>query len=373
MDIYAADVEAAATARILGLLQGISEPKDDPRTAAVTPLEYRGQWQPKPNGAETGHGVVPKDWAIEVASENDRTLATFGWAGGAQLCLSNAFRQVKEFEAQAQDLIDSGICTEEDAAVQCIRTIATATEEREAVMRRQWCDIDFQQGEEANQEIVKLLERDFASQLASTAMRQVGPKVPKEGAPPCEQWYNIKVSGGTKAGKIYLSAQAGGDGAHLTGYDDESGRQRWLFEPGADGDSGSFEEDGNLMMQGSSWCRIRLAGGTTLGRRLLSRGARGRLELCELDDGSGRQRWRVEHADGCPGCLASIHPAVGAGDPGTGAAASVEAEALGRRLGGDIDGNVSLHEADDGSGCQRWTVTGSGGSLPGLCGSGQEE
>ena len=40
--------------------------------------EYRGQWQPKPNGAETGHGVVPKDWAIEVASQNDRRLASFG-------------------------------------------------------------------------------------------------------------------------------------------------------------------------------------------------------------------------------------------------------------------------------------------------------
>eukprot|EP00971_Amphidinium_carterae_P032116 632354-Amphidinium_carterae.1 len=40
-----------------------------------------GQWQPKPNGAETGHGEVPTDWAIELASENDRKLATFGWAG----------------------------------------------------------------------------------------------------------------------------------------------------------------------------------------------------------------------------------------------------------------------------------------------------
>ena len=95
-----------------------------------------------------------------------------GWAGGAQLCLSNAFAQADELEAKAQaldhgaggsqlfcsahvqDLIDSGVYTKDDAAVQCIRTIAPrhfmlppsqvrghvpkakATEEREALMRR---------------------------------------------------------------------------------------------------------------------------------------------------------------------------------------------------------------------------------------------
>ncbi|CAJ1332826.1 unnamed protein product, partial [Effrenium voratum] len=115
-----APAQADTTGRILELLKGAGVPE----SKAPTSLEYRGQWQPKPNGAETGHGVVPKEWALELASENDRTLASFGWAGGAQLCLSNAFRQAEELEAQAQDLIDSGTCTKDDAPVQCIRAIA---------------------------------------------------------------------------------------------------------------------------------------------------------------------------------------------------------------------------------------------------------
>jgi len=34
-------------------------------------------------------------------------------------------------------------------------------------------------------------------------------------------------------------------------------------------------------------------GGTSPGRRLLSRGPSRRLELCDFDDGSGRQRWQA--------------------------------------------------------------------------------
>eukprot|EP00931_Biecheleriopsis_adriatica_P040525 TRINITY_DN23225_c0_g1_i2.p1 TRINITY_DN23225_c0_g1~~TRINITY_DN23225_c0_g1_i2.p1 ORF type:complete len:907 (-),score=194.57 TRINITY_DN23225_c0_g1_i2:83-2803(-) len=352
------DAEAAMTTRILGLLEGITGQKDNSRRCSATTLEYRGQWQPKPNGAETGHGVVPKDWAIEVASENDRALANFGWAGGAQLCLSNAFRQAEELRAQAQDLIDSGTCTEDDAAVQCIRTIASATEEREALMRRQWCDVEFQEGEQANAELLKHLERDFASQLASTAMRQAR----EEDRRKCEAadshaasrvssgpWYSIKVSGGTKPGHIYFSAQTDGQGVELTGHDDGSGRQRWLLEQ-----SGAENE----------WCNIRVLGGTTRGRRLLSRGACGRLELCELDDGSGRQRWLLLPAGSSPSEVVFLLPAVGAGDPGRGMAAEVEAKARGRRLGGDVQGYVCLQEANNTAACQHWIVRGTKGELP---------
>ncbi|CAE7619200.1 Vcpkmt [Symbiodinium sp. CCMP2592] len=326
-----------ATARILELLKGAGTPD-----TKETVLEYRGQWQPKPNGAETGHGVVPEDWAIEVASENDRRLASFGWAGGAQLCLSNAFRQADELEAQAKDLIESGTCTEDDAAVQCIRTLAKATEEREALMRRQWCDIDFQQGEEANKELLKHLEKDFASQLVKTAVRQAEDEDQSE-APP---WYNLKLCTGALRGKVYLSAGSGGDGlAELAGHDDESGRQRWQLESGGTAEA--------AVSSSRSWYRLRLSGGTTPGRRLLSRGARC-LELCEHDDGSGRQRWQVLR--GSSGWV--LRAAVGCGDPGVGAAALVEAEAAGCCLGATPAGAVSLQAVE-----AEWEIVGPGGSF----------
>jgi len=354
--------DEAATNRILGLLQGITEVTTDSKTAKATPLEYRGQWQPKPNGAETGHGVVPQDWALELANENDRQLASYSWAGGAQLCLSNAFRQSMQMETQAQDLIDSGTCAEDDAAVQCIRTIAKAVEEREAVMRRQWCDIEFQEGEEANSELLRCLERDFAGQLVEIASKQAkhgqinahengglsgmsGSKGDAGSVTGCK-WYHLKVSSGTKAGRVYLSATIGGEGVDLYGHDDESGRQRWLLEPGG--------------IPSGNWFHLRLFGGTTLGRRLLNRGVGGRLELCEHDDGSGRQRWLLEICGNDQRRWISIRPATAAGNPGLGAAAAIEAHSRGKCLGAtDTSGtHVTLCETDDGSGRQRWLVPG---------------
>lgn len=349
-DPAAAESDAARD-RILGLLQGMGQPKDNPNTARATTLEYRGQWQPKPNGAMTGHGEVPQEWAIEVASENDRALAKFAAAGGAQLCLSNAFGQSNQMEAQAQDLIDSGKCTEDDAAVNCIRSIARATEEREALMRRQWCDIDFQEGEETNKELLKHLERDFASQLASVATKQRKDEARRTGASKeagelAQAWYNIKVGSGA-GGKVYLSAKFSGDGIDVYGHDDESGRQRWQIEPSETGED---------------WFRLRLLGGTPLGRRLLSRGAGLRLELCEFDDSSGRQRWHLKA--GCDGKSAAILPAVGAGDPGVAAAAGIEAAARGQRLSHTLDGTVVLEAADSGNERQHWLIPGWPGFSP---------
>lgn len=336
---------------IMGLLQeaggsgvAVDAARSDGRlgVGAPTTLEYKGQWQPRPNGAETGHGVVPEEWAIERASENDRALAHFGWAGGAQLCLSNAFHQSKQMEAQAQDLLNSGICTEDDAAVQCILTIARATEERESLMRRQWCDIDFQEGEEANKDVLRHLERDFASQLAHVAERQQATEaarrrrskgVPsntdepdgiKADAPP---WYNIKVAGGSKPGKVYLSAKVGGDGVDLCGYDDESGRQRWMFD--------AVQDEPGDKHRG----RLRLLGGTSRSRRLLARAVSGDLELCEFDDGHGRQRWNIQEASN--GCW-SIQSAMSDGE----------------YLSTDKEGRLCLRGTDDGSSRQGWILPG---------------
>ena len=146
------------------------------------------------------HCLCGQDWAIEVASENDRRLTSFGPGGGgpscelllaAVICFLSCARLhsarlgrrspalfVQRLSASGRargpgegtktgmrgagvgsqtgwkDLIDSGTCTEDDAAVQCIRTLAPwrqtmahvfaecappqakATEEREALMRR---------------------------------------------------------------------------------------------------------------------------------------------------------------------------------------------------------------------------------------------
>ncbi|CAE7832377.1 unnamed protein product [Symbiodinium necroappetens] len=171
-------------------------------------------------------------------------------------------------------------------------------------MRRQWCDIDFQQGEEANKELLKHLEKDFASQLVKTAVR-----------------YNLKFCGALRGkASVYLSAASGGDGLELAGHDDESGRQRWQLE------SGTGPSRRGLGVGFACGCRdLMWSGGTTPGRRLLSRGARC-LELCEHDDGSGRQRWQV--VAGSSGWV--LRAAVGSGDPGLGApypcaAAQVEA------------------------------------------------
>eukprot|EP00929_Paragymnodinium_shiwhaense_P020162 TRINITY_DN13525_c0_g1_i2.p1 TRINITY_DN13525_c0_g1~~TRINITY_DN13525_c0_g1_i2.p1 ORF type:complete len:616 (+),score=94.13 TRINITY_DN13525_c0_g1_i2:78-1925(+) len=311
-------------AEILDLLKDVTGPREN--APAPTTLEYHGQWQPKPNGAETGHGEVPKDWAIELASDADRKLATFDWAGGAQLCLSNAFRQVGQMEAQAQDLIESGTCTEDDSAVQCIRTIARAAEEKEAVMRRQWSDIDFHQGEDANKELLRHLERDFAGQLASTARRQG--QTLKEMGVDGTPWTTLKMHESGWPGKVYLSAKLGGEGLELVGYDDDSGRQRWLFE------QASSEHE--------SLYQIRLLGGAPQQRRLLGRGPRGRLELCENDDLSGRYHWRLAWGRDS---VSWAHLE----DPNA---------ATSRRLGCDDSGMLGLFSGADANSNTKWTLPG---------------
>ena len=93
----------------------------------------------------------------------------------------------------------------------------------------------------------------------------------------------------------------------LCGHDDESGRQRWHILP--EGRSDSCMDSEEI----ASWFHLRLAGGTSKGRRLLSRGVHGRVELSERDDGSGRHRWHITKSD-AQGVI--VKPA--AGDPGNG-------------------------------------------------------
>ncbi|CAJ1433643.1 unnamed protein product [Effrenium voratum] len=178
-------------------------------------------------------------------------------------------------------------------------------------------------------ELLKHLERDFASQLARTAARQEEVE---------ETWYNIRLRE-AEAGKVYLGASVGGDSVELTGYDDESGRQRWQLLPEGRQGTGS-----------ASWHLLRLLGGTGKGRRLLSRGLRG-LELCELDDSSGRQRWQVDCS--LESCV--LRAATGCGDPGLGAAAAVEAKAAGCCLG-EAGGGVVLQALE-----MRWDIRGPAG------------
>lgn len=332
--------EDEVTAQIRELLSGVQEKQS--RTNAKTNLEFKGQWHPKPNGAETGHGVVPKSWALARVSENDRALATFGWAGGAALCLSSAFAEADHVEAQVQDLLDHGH-SEDHPHVQTLRAIARASEEREAVMRKQWSDIDFQEGEASNKELLTHLERDFAAQMVKVAAKQQakdkvdgldlagGASASSSSRRP---WYNIKVSGGMAAGKAYLSAnltkQDGEVGLH--GYDDESGRQRWRLEEG-----------------GGAWFHLRLLGGTAGDRRLLAvaGGVEGKpLELClaGADDGSGRHRWRLS-ASRRSAAEVSKRPWY-----------TIQPLGSGRCLAGDRSGKVFLAEGDGGSGRERWLI-----------------
>jgi len=318
------------TKEVFELLKDL--PEKASRTNERTTLEFKGQWHPKPNGAETGHGVVPTDWALATVSENDRALATYDWAGGAALCLSNAFGEANRIEAQADDLIAQGF-SEDHPHVQGIRMIARASEEREAVMRKQWIDIDFQEGEAENEELLHHLERDFATQLITVAKKQCAdnPQEACKSSSSQQEWFYIKVLGGTCPGKTYLSAtfvKEEGD-VRLHGYDDESGRQRWKIEA-----------------CGDDCFHLRLAGGTRGDRRLLGKSTTGEtaLELCAAHDGSGRQRWRLTASQRCSKEVKKRKWY------------SIQAFCGGAFLFGDKTGSVALQDLDDGSGCARWVI-----------------
>jgi hypothetical protein len=94
---------------------------------------------------------------------------------------------------------------------------------------------------------------------------------------------NLKISGGTNAGRKLLSTGANGAYTDLYDKDDASGRQRWSFKRSADGVS----------------YNILVGGGVSPDRKFLSVTADGsKVDLYGVDDGSGRQRWIVEEVAG---------------------------------------------------------------------------
>lgn len=93
--------------------------------------------------------------------------------------------------------------------------------------------------------------------------------------------YNIMVSGGTEEGKVYLSCTQDGKTVNLWDADDGSGRQRWQF----------VAVDSNIP---DYYC-IRVFGGISSGRAYLSCTSDGKaVDLWDVDDGSGRQRWQLQ-------------------------------------------------------------------------------
>jgi outer membrane protein assembly factor BamB len=94
--------------------------------------------------------------------------------------------------------------------------------------------------------------------------------------------YNIIVSGGVTTDKKFLSCRSDGTKVDLWNVDDGSGRQQWVFLP----------------VKGSGICsyfNIKVNGGVDNGRVYLSCTGDGtRVDLWNMDDGSGRQRWQQQ-------------------------------------------------------------------------------
>lgn len=152
--------------------------------------------------------------ALAKLSEADRVLVTkFESEGGLALCLANAFKGPERMRKQAKQIlqvIDGDVSVGEDGgpidlaslgeidtdtrkqleaaglgpALELMKETspvekallllqaADMVEEREAVMRNVWSDVEFHGGEASNAELVSQLERQFATQLVrSTEVR----------------------------------------------------------------------------------------------------------------------------------------------------------------------------------------------------------
>jgi len=100
-----------------------------------------------------------------------------------------------------------------------------------------------------------------------------------------EGWYTIEISGGISEVdsnlRKYLSVgQDTGKAPYVNMWhaDDGSGRQRWLLKKG-DGD----------------WYNIEIVGGVSGGYKFLSTDENGSFILSDVDDGTGKQRWNVTY------------------------------------------------------------------------------
>ena len=94
--------------------------------------------------------------------------------------------------------------------------------------------------------------------------------------------YNIKVAEGNSTNRVFLSCTADGTKVDLWNVDDGSGRQRWKIRP---------LQSTNI----PDYFIIKVAGGVEGGRVYLSCTADGtKVDLWNVDDGSGRQRWQLQ-------------------------------------------------------------------------------
>jgi hypothetical protein len=93
--------------------------------------------------------------------------------------------------------------------------------------------------------------------------------------------YNIKVSKGNSTDRVFLSCAQDGTYVDLWNTDDGSGRQRWQFLP--------------ISSNIPSYFQIKVVGGVNGGRVYLSCVPEGtKVDLWNIDDGSGRQRWQLQ-------------------------------------------------------------------------------
>lgn len=149
-------------------------------------------------------GEAEESTALAKLSEADRALATkFEAEGGFALLLSNAFTIPDILREKAKGLLQAAgektgdldslaqldeptrsamesagmgpaLAALGDSASPVERAVvyyqaADMLEEREAVMRNVWSDVEFSTGEEGNAELVARLERQFAAQLVRSA------------------------------------------------------------------------------------------------------------------------------------------------------------------------------------------------------------
>eukprot|EP00931_Biecheleriopsis_adriatica_P075024 TRINITY_DN48987_c0_g1_i1.p1 TRINITY_DN48987_c0_g1~~TRINITY_DN48987_c0_g1_i1.p1 ORF type:complete len:932 (+),score=205.64 TRINITY_DN48987_c0_g1_i1:46-2841(+) len=163
-----------------------------------------GRWRLADPEAEGDVGST----ALAKLTEADRLLVTkFEAEGGLALTLSNAFRLPDKLRSEAKRILEGSPApnTEqgeaptalEDDATKVLETAglvaakellknappttraammiqaADLAEEREAVMRNVWSDIEFHGGEASNAELVSQLEAQFAGQLIRTAEQRL--------------------------------------------------------------------------------------------------------------------------------------------------------------------------------------------------------
>lgn len=206
------DESADRVAKSMKLLDEYSEemhPGHKPgRFAEVGPefegMEFDGlRWKMQSTGGDPSQSSQSQ--ALMTLSEEDRMLATkYEAAGGLGLCLNRAWTIPDKLRAEARSLLrsvagepeegneelmadsmldservnvpwdelKSQLGTKEVGPVERAALLlhaADIAEEREAVMRNTWSDIEFGGGEMSNAELVARLERQFAGQLVKSA------------------------------------------------------------------------------------------------------------------------------------------------------------------------------------------------------------